>query len=75
MVVLEDNRMSKAKRLSEDPGCLQLLEAKIHARNKQVAAVYAASPAELERAAVLIKAAWLREIWLNTPPTSSKIAQ
>lgn len=50
--------MSKAKPLSEDPSCLQLLDAKIHARDKLVAAVYAASPAELERAAVLIKAVW-----------------
>lgn len=50
--------MRKAKLLCEDPSCLQLLEAKKHARDKQVAAVYAASAAELEHAAVLIKAAW-----------------
>lgn len=50
--------MSKVKPLRGDPSCLELLEAKSHARNKQVAAVYAASAAELERAAELIKAAW-----------------
>lgn len=50
--------MRKAKSLTqEQQGYLEALEKKAHARNQQIAAVYAASDADLARAADLIKAA------------------
>jgi len=47
----------KNVQLSEEPSYLQLLEEKSRARNELIAAVYAASNADLERVAVHIKAA------------------
>ncbi|MNJ57414.1 hypothetical protein D3C77_530020 [compost metagenome] len=50
--------MRKAKSLTqEQQGYLEALEKKARARNQQIAAVYAASNADLARAADLIKAA------------------
>ena len=49
--------MKKVERSTEEQEYLRALEIKVHARNRLIAAVYAASPAELERAAVAIKAA------------------
>lgn len=49
--------MKKVERSPEDQESLWVLEIKMHVRNRLIAAVYAASPAELERAAVAVKAA------------------
>ena len=49
--------MTKATSLTQEQDYLQALEEKIRARNQQIAAVYAASSADLERAAISIKAA------------------
>lgn len=49
--------MKKVEPLREEQDFLRALEIKMHARNQLIAAVYAASPAELERAAVAVKAA------------------
>ena len=49
--------MSKNVQSPEEQSFLQMLEEKSRARNKQVAAVYAASAADLEHVAVSIKAA------------------
>lgn len=48
--------MKKAEALPEEQEFLRVLELKMLARNRLIAAVYAASPAELERAAIAIKA-------------------
>lgn len=49
--------MKKVARSPEEQEFLHALEIKMRARNRLIAAVYAASPAELERAADAIKAA------------------
>lgn len=49
--------MKKVEPPPEEQEFLRALEIKMHARNRLIAAVYAASPAELERAAVAVKAA------------------
>lgn len=49
--------MKKVERSPEEQEFLRALEIKMHARNRLIAAVYAASPAELERAADVVKAA------------------
>lgn len=49
--------MSKNKQEPEEQSYLEILEDKSRARNEQIAAVYAASAADLDRAAVAIKAA------------------
>lgn len=49
--------MKKVERSPEEQEFLRVLDIKMHARNRLIAAVYAASPAELERAAVAVKAA------------------
>jgi hypothetical protein len=48
--------MIKIARSLEEQEFLHALEIKMHARNRLIAAVYAASPSELERAADAIKA-------------------
>lgn len=49
--------MKKVELSPEEQDSLRALEIKMHARNRLIAAVYAASPAELECAAVAVKAA------------------
>jgi len=49
--------MSKNKQESEEQSYLEMLEEKSRARNEQITAVYAASAADLHRAAVAIKSA------------------
>lgn len=55
--ITEGLKMKKIEPSPEEPKFLRALEVKMHARNRLIAAVYAASPAELERAAVVVKAA------------------
>ncbi|MNJ14149.1 hypothetical protein D3C77_83640 [compost metagenome] len=49
--------MNNIELLREEKSALRVLEKKMHSRNRLIVAVYAASHAELERAAVAVKAA------------------
>lgn len=49
--------MNKVDLLREEQVVLRALELTMHTRNRLIAAAYAASPAQLEQAAVAVKAA------------------